>query len=96
MNYDSLTIDMKSKALPLLMFMVIKRSGGLKAHIYDNGIYQRVHADKDDVSSPIPNFYAFKCACVLIAKKERDLATMDLPCFFLESKVEGDERILQN
>ena len=93
-NYEKLTQEMKDKALPILMFMVMKRNGLLKTRGVADGSVQRLYTNKDDVSSPTPDFYAFKYICAVIAKEGRDVATVDLPGFFLQTEQEGDELIL--
>ena len=72
---------MKDKALPLLIFMVLKRNGDLKSWGYANGSFQQIYTEKSEVSSPTPDFYTFKYICVVIAKESRDVATVDLPVF---------------
>jgi len=87
-DYNSLIQEMKDKVLPLLMFMVIKRSGELKTRGVAAGNKQRLYTDKNDYSSPTPDFYAIKYLCALFAKEGRDIATADLPEFFLQTKNE--------
>ena len=79
--YDSLTQEMKDKALPLLLFMVMKRSGNLKTRGVAAGNRQRVCTDKNECSSPTPDFFAFKHLCALFTKEDRDAAAVDLPVF---------------
>ena len=93
-EHAQLTQEMKYKALTLLMFMVTKRNGEINTHGCANGSYQRMHTDKHECSSPTPDFYTFKNICAIIAKESRDVATIDLPGFFLQTKMEGEERIL--
>ena len=93
-DFELLTEEMKAKALPLLLFMVMKRSGDLKTRGVANGNKQRVYTDKDECSSPTPDFFAFKYLCALFAKEERDVATIDLPGFFLQTKNEGEEPVI--
>ncbi|OEU08874.1 hypothetical protein FRACYDRAFT_249219 [Fragilariopsis cylindrus CCMP1102] len=59
-DYDKISQDDKDKALPILMFMVLKRNGLLKTRGCANGSVQRLYTDKADVSSPTPDFYSFK------------------------------------
>ena len=91
---DTITPEMKSKALPLLMLMVIKCSGELKTRGVATGNRQRLCADKDECSSPTINFFAFKCFCALFAKEGRDAAAIDFPGFFLQTENEGNEPVL--
>ena len=94
LDYSTLTQEMKDKALPILMFMVLKRNGVLKTRGVADGSVQRLFTNKDDESSPTPDFYAFKYICAIIAKEARDVATVDLPGFFLQTEQEGEELIL--
>jgi len=82
-NYKSLLQEQKDKALPILMFMVKKRNGDIKTRGCANGSVQRIYTDRNSVSSPTPDFYAFKYVCAVIAKEGRDVARVDLPGFFL-------------
>ena len=81
LDYASLTQEMKDKALPILIFMIMKRNVDLKSRGVANGSLQRVYTSKDDCSSPTPDFYAFKYIIAVIAKEGRDAATVDLPGF---------------
>ena len=87
-KYSELTQDMKDRALPILMFMIMKRNGMLKSRGVSNGSLQRLYTNKDDCSSPTPDFYAFKYITAVIAKEGRDCATVDLPGFFLQTEQE--------
>ena len=80
---DSLTKEMKRKALPLLMFMTAKRNGEIKSRGVVNGSFQKIHASKEECSSPTLDFYVFKHVCAVIAHEMRDAWTVDLPGFFL-------------
>ena len=53
---ESLTEEMKRRALPLLMFMSLKINGDLKSRGAANGSFQRAHTDKVDCTSPTPDF----------------------------------------
>ena len=55
-DYASLTQEMKDTALPIFMFMIMKRNGDLKSRGVANGSLQRVYTNKDDCSSPTPAF----------------------------------------
>ena len=90
--YNTLTQEMKDQALPILMFMIMKRNGNIKSRGVANGSVQRAYTDKEDCSSPTPDYYAFKYIIAVIAKEGRDCATVDLPGFFLQT--EQEEEIL--
>ena len=84
LEHDSLTQEQKDKALPLLMFMFMKRNGTLKSRGVANGKIQKLHSDQD-CTSPTPCFCAVKHACGVAAVEERDTGTVDLPNFFLQT-----------
>ena len=72
--------------------MVLKINGEIKTRGVANGSVQRVYTNKEDCSSPTPDFYAFKYIYAVIALEGRDAATVDLPGFFLQT--EQDELIM--
>ena len=82
-SFETLTQEMKDRALPILMFMIMKRNGNLKSRGVADVRVQRVYTNKDDCSSPTPDFYALKYMVAVIAKEARDCASIDLPAFFL-------------
>lgn len=86
-TYEDLMQEMKDRALPILMFMIMKGNGDLKSRGVADGRVQHLYTDKNDCSLPIPDFYAFKYVVAMMVKKGRDIATIDLPgCFFLQTK----------
>ena len=82
-NHESLTEEMKSKALLLLVFMVAERNSNIKSRGVTNGSFQHIHTSKKDYLSLTLDFHTFKYAYRLISKENRDAATIDLPYFFL-------------
>ena len=60
LDYDSLTQDQKNKALPLLMFIVIKRNGTIKSRRVANGKTQKLYSDQEHASLTL-DFYVVKC-----------------------------------
>ena len=74
---------MKDKALPILIFMVLKRSVEIKLRGIANRSYKRVYVDKTECILPTPDFYALKYACTTTVKEERDVVIVDLRRFFL-------------
>lgn len=74
-----------------LMFMAIKQSGSLKTRGVENGSVQRIYTDKNECLSPTSDFYSFKyVVTIIVAKEERDCATVDLPSFFLQTDQEKE------
>ena len=78
-----ITSDVKRKVLPILTFVVNKRSVELKTRGVTNGSFQRLCTEKSECSSPTPDHCSFKHACGTIAKEKRDAETVDLSGFFL-------------
>ena len=74
--------------------MIMKRNGNVKTRGVARGDLQRVYTNKEDCSSPTPDFYAFKYIIALIAKEGRDCATVDLPGFFLQTEQEEDSDLM--
>ena len=79
--YKSLTSEIKDKNFMLLALMLMNRSCDIKTRGCVNVSYERTHTDNSDFSSYAPHIYVFKCACVVIVKKNRDIATVNLPIF---------------
>ena len=91
-DYNKLNQEAKDKALPILMFMILRRNGILKTRGCANGSVQILYTRKEEILSPTPDFYAFKFICTVIAREGRDVTTVDLPGFFLQT--DQDKRIL--
>ena len=58
-DYKPLSQETRDKVLPILMFMVKMRSGDIKTRGCANGSVQRIYTNKNFVSSPTLDFYAF-------------------------------------
>ena len=50
--------------------------------------------DKNEVSSPTPDFYSIKHVCGVAAKEDRDTGTVDFPGFFLQTEANDDDEPL--
>ena len=50
--------------------------------------------EKSKVLLPTLDLHTFKYICAVIAKENRDITMVDLQCFFLQTEMEDDERIL--
>ena len=88
---DKLTYEQKKKALAILLLLRLKRNGTtIKGSACAEGRKQRVWTDKKDASSPIIAVEALFYTLIMDALEERDVATCDLPGFFLQTDMEGD------
>jgi len=91
-NYSTLTIEDKKRALPILLFLTRKRDGSVKGRACADGRKQRVWTAKEDSSSPTIAPEALFYSFVVDALEERDVATCDLPGHFLQTDM--DERLI--
>ena len=74
----------KTNALGYLMFLKQKRSGQIKGRGCADGCKQRLHTPKDDASSPTAATESVLLSCVIDAKEQRDVATVDIPGAFMQ------------
>ena len=74
----------KTNALGYLMFLKQKRSGQIKGRGCADGRKQRLHTPKDDASSPTVATESVLLSCVIDAKEQRDVATVDIPGAFMQ------------
>ena len=79
---------MKRKTLPPLMFIICKRNGKTKSRRVANSSFQRIYVDKVDCTSPTLDFHALKYVAAVIAKEKSDLASVDLPRYFLQTEID--------
>jgi hypothetical protein len=89
-EYESLSPQQRKWALPILLFMVMKRNGTLKSRACADGRQQRLWTNKEDVSSPTPCIEALKYTSIIDALEERDVATVDLPAQFLQTDMDDE------
>ena len=81
------------EALPILMFLTMKRDEHTKGRACADGTKQRLWTDKNSVSAPTMETTAFLCTLMTDAMEERDAATADLPGHFLQSDAPEEEKI---
>ena len=83
-DYHTLTEQQKKEALPILLFLTLKRDGEtVKGRACADGRMQRLWTKKEDVSSPTIAFEALLYTFMVAAMEKRDNATLDLPGHFL-------------
>ena len=66
------------------MILKQKRSGQIKGRGCADGRKQRLHTPKDDASSPTVATESVLLSCVIDAKEQRDVATVDIPGAFMQ------------
>ena len=82
----------KKRALESLIFLVEKRDGRVKGRTCANGSVQRDWVDKKDASSPTAYMESIMLTATIDAQEERDVATIDIPNFFIQTPVKKNLR----
>jgi hypothetical protein len=86
---ESMTGEERREALAYLMFLKQKRNGTVKGRGCADGRRQRVYTSKEETSSPTVATESVFLSCVVDAKENRDVCTVDIPNAFLQAKMEG-------
>jgi hypothetical protein len=73
------------------MFLKEKRDRSLKGRTVAGGNKQRDCISKEDASSPTIATEAILLSCIIDAKEERDVAVIDIPNAFIQTRVEDEE-----
>ena len=86
-----LTKKQKAEILESHMFLKEKRCGDIKGRTVAGGNKQRDFISKEDASSPTVSTEAVMLTCVVDAEEERDVAIIDIPNAFIQTRVENEE-----
>jgi hypothetical protein len=73
------------------MYLKEKRDGKIKGRGCADGRSQRVYTSKSETSSPTCSLAGLIITCVIDAFEKRNVATVDLPGAFLQTKMPNDE-----
>jgi len=73
------------------MFLKEKRDGKIKGRTVAGGNKQRDYISKEDASSPTVAVESVMLSCIIDAKEGRDVATINIPNAFIQSKVEDEK-----
>jgi hypothetical protein len=88
-NRDTLNAHDREMALPYLMFIKQKQSGQVKGRGCADGQRQRIYSVKGDVSPPTVATESVLLTCTIDAFEGQDIATVNIPCAFLQAEMEG-------
>ena len=92
---EDLSLKEKQKAMNSLIFLTEKRDGTIKARACANGSVQRKYIHKEDAASPTVSVETLLTTCVIDAKQNRNVRTLDIPNAFVQTKLpENEERII--
>ena len=70
------------------MFLKENRSGEIKGRTVAGGNKQRDFISKEDASSPTAAMESVLLTCIIEVQEERDVAVVDIPNTFIQTKVE--------
>ena len=72
------------------IFLKEKRDGAIKGRAVAGGNKQRDYISKEDASSPTVTTEAVLLSCIIDAEEERDVAVIDIPNEFIQTRVEDE------
>ena len=84
--------DRKGHVLESHMFLKKKRCGKIKGRTVAGGNKQRAYINKEEASSPTVSTQAVMLSCIIDAEERRDVATIDIPNAFIQTRVENPEQ----
>jgi hypothetical protein len=73
------------------MFLKEKRTGEIKGRTVAGGNKQRDYISKEEASSPTVTTEAVLLTCIIDADKGRDVAVIDIPNAFIQTRVEDEK-----
>jgi hypothetical protein len=73
------------------MFLKLKRDGKIKGRAVAGGNKQRGYISKEDASSPTVAMESVLLSCIIDAEEHRDLAVVDIPNAFVQTRVENEK-----
>jgi hypothetical protein len=86
-----LTADERKNVMESHLFLKEKRDGTIKGRMVAGGNKQRGTIDKKDASSPTVSLESVLLTSVVDAEERRDVATIDIPNAFIQTKLENEE-----
>ena len=87
-HHHTLTDKQKRHVLESHLFLEKKKSGYIKARLVAGGDKQRIYTPKEDVISPTCATESLMITAVIDAAEGRDVATVDIPNAFVQTKVD--------
>jgi hypothetical protein len=91
MHWKQLNQDQKKTVLESHMFLKQKRDGSIKGRTVAGGNKQRDFISKEDSSSPTVSTEAVLLTCIIEAAEDRDVAVIDIPNAFIQTKIEDEK-----
>jgi len=91
MHWSELSHDQRRTVLESHMFLKEKRDGKVKGRTVAGGNKQRDYISKEDASSPTVATESVLLTCIIDAQEERDVAVIDIPNAFVQTRVEDEK-----
>ena len=91
MHWNELTEIQRQTVLESHMFLKEKRDGKIKGRTVAGGNKQRDYISKEDASSPTVATESVLLSCIIDAEEERDVAVIDIPNAFVQTRVEDEK-----
>ena len=94
-HWKDLSAEQRSRILESHLFLKEKRDGTVKGRTVAGGNKQRDYIGKEEASSPTVSTEAVVLTSVIEASEDRDVATIDIPNAFIQTRVEDPkDRVL--
>jgi hypothetical protein len=91
MHWSELTHAERQSILESHMFLKEKRTGTIKGRTVAGGNKQRDFISKEEASSPTVATEAVLLSCIIDADEGRDVAVIDIPNAFIQTRIENEE-----
>jgi hypothetical protein len=91
MRWSELTHTQRQSVLESHMFLKEKQTGEIKGRTIASGNKQRDFISKEEVSSPTVATEAVLLTCIIDADEGRDVAVLDIPNAFIQTRVEDEK-----
>ncbi len=91
LHWNKLTPVQKKTVLESHLFLKEKRDDSIKGRTVAGGNKQRDYISKEDASSPTVATESVLLTCIVDATKERDVAVIDIPNAFIQTRIENEE-----
>ena len=93
-NHKTLTKTEYDKVLESHLFLKQKRDDSIKGRLVAGGNKQRGTINKEDAASPTAALDSILLTATIDAKEGRDVAIIDIPNAFVETRIEDDNNIV--
>ncbi len=90
-RWSKLSKIQRQTVLESHMFLKEKRDGKIKGRTVAGGNKQRDYISKEDASSPTVATESVLLTCIVDAEEERDVAVIDIPNAFIQTRVEDEK-----